>query len=760
MNILSMVGADRPACKAILVILFLGLTAAGLHSQNLITNPGFESGNLNGWFSFGSDVLSIESQSVHSGSYAALVSQRTATYMGIAQSLQGLIQNGQSCSISAWLQPASASAETMYLTVQQTDGNGTSYFHVAGGSLPPGVWSQLSGSFSLNYSGTLTSLVLYAEMPSSPTNSFYIDDVSATLSTPPSTNAQCVVDWAKVFQRIDGFGASSAWNSSISSAQASLFFSTNSGAGLSLLRSRIAPDGTTVESSVMQMAQSLGARVWSTPWSPPASIKGTNQNGVVSVNGGPLIGNPSNYQAYASQLARYVVNMKNNYGIPIYAISVQNEPDTDTTQYESCVWTAQQFHDFIPYLSATLAASNVASTKILFPESFTWAGHLYFQQTAMNDPSVAPLVGIIADHNYDGINFQTGDINPPAAITNYGKALWETEVSTGDPFDGSISNAVYWAGRIHLFMTVAQANAWHYWWLIPSGSDNQGLTDSSGNPAKRLYALGNFSRFVRPGYYRMGVDTNNGPLEISAYQDATNEQFAIVAINPTSSSVTQGFNLQSFDSTQVTPWITSASLSLSSQSIIPVTNSAFSAVIPPMSIVTFVGFATNRQPPVLASIPTQIIGAGMTLTLTNQASDNNIPFPPLTYSLLGAPSNAKINTTNGIFTWRPLVSQADTTNSIVVKVVDNVETTLSDTNQFEVIVQSLALPVLNLGRLNPNSYLVSITGALGPDYTLRTSTNLITWSSLSTTNPVSMPLNLQVSNTLDPRRFYRLLLGP
>jgi O-glycosyl hydrolase len=357
---------------------------------------------------------------VHSGNYAALVTNRTGTYMGIAQKLAGVLQNGQTYNVSAWVQLAGGTNQTMQLTFQQEDGNGVNYFPVNDATVSTNGWTQIAGQFTFNYSGTLTSLVLYAEMPSSATTAYFIDDASVTEAAVAVTNGQCVLDWTNVFQRIDGFGASSAWNGSITPAQANMFFSTNTGVGLSFLRSRIAPDGTTVESNIMQMAQTFGARVWSSPWSPPAALKGTNANGVISVDGGPLIGNTANYQFYASQLAGYVAKMKNNYKVNIYAVSVQNEPDTDSTGYESCTWTAQQFHDFIPYLSAALSASNVASTKILFPESFTWAGHLYFQQTAMNDPAVAPLVGIIADHNYDGVNFDTGDMNPPAAIVGNG----------------------------------------------------------------------------------------------------------------------------------------------------------------------------------------------------------------------------------------------------------------------------------------------------------------------------------------------------
>src|SRR5436190_8774798 len=47
----------------------------------------------------------------------------------------------------------------------------------------------------------------------------------------PPTSASCTVDWSDVRQRIDGFGASSAWRSSMSAATADRYFSTNTGIG-------------------------------------------------------------------------------------------------------------------------------------------------------------------------------------------------------------------------------------------------------------------------------------------------------------------------------------------------------------------------------------------------------------------------------------------------------------------------------------------------------------------------------------------------
>src|ERR1035441_6831933 len=91
----------------------------------------------------------------------------------------------------------------------------------------------------------------------------------------------CTVNWTNVYQRIDGFGASSAWRGTWNDAQADMFFSTNTGIGLSLLRNHItaanstsaSPTPTTSEWSIMQKAQARGAKVWSAPWTPASGFK-------------------------------------------------------------------------------------------------------------------------------------------------------------------------------------------------------------------------------------------------------------------------------------------------------------------------------------------------------------------------------------------------------------------------------------------------------------------------------------------------------
>jgi glucuronoarabinoxylan endo-1,4-beta-xylanase len=740
--------------RALLLGLFLQISVCG--AQNLAQNPGFENGNTVGWSSFGSSTISAQNAQTHSGNYAALVQNRTATWNGIAQSLVGVVQSGQSYNLSVWVRLVGVSNQTIQITVQKVDGSGTSYSPIASGSVSSNQWTQLAGQYAPSVSGTLTGLTFYAEVPTSATAEFQIDDLIIESATPPdATNGTCTINWSQVYQRIDGFGASSAWRSSWNSTVANQYFSTNTGIGLSLLRTRIAPGGTTVENSIMQLARDRGARVWSAPWSPPATFK-SNTN----VNGGSFVGNPVNYQAYANQLAGYVVKMKSQYGIDLYALSVQNEPDADVTTYESCNWTAQQIHDFVPYLSSALVASNASSTKIMLPESQNWTDPQGLRLTAMNDPAVASLVGIIANHNYVPDN-DNGDQATPAALNAYGKALWETEVSTFSAFDGSITNGIYWARRIHSFLTVAQLNAWHYWWLSSLNNDNSGLANPSDLLAKRAYVVGQYSRFVRPDFYRIGVITNLGLAMVSAYKDPGSSRFAIVAINSGGVPINQSFNLTNFGTVaNVTPWITSATLSLASQASVTITNSAFTYQLPALSVVTFVGQALSNTPPVLASVSNLTITAGANVTITNVASDLDVPAQTLTFSLLAGPTNSVFNSSNGIFAWRPFMVQADTTNLVTVKVTDNGAPNLSATSSFTLKVPPMNQPAIASMDLPGGQVSLIASGALGPDYTLLTSTNLVNWQTLFTTNPASMPFNLIDTNDIDAARFYRLQLGP
>ena len=94
----------------------------------------------------------------------------------------------------------------------------------------------------------------------------------------------------------------------------------------------------------------------------------------------------------------------------------------------------------------------------------------------------------------------------------------------------------------------------------------------------------------------------------------------------------------------------------------------------------------SNHPPVLAAIADYTIAEGMTLTITNTATDPDSPPQVLTFSLgSGAATNASINPTNGVFVWSPTQSQLGT-NAFGVIVTDNGTPSLSATQTFSVTV--------------------------------------------------------------------------
>ncbi len=622
------------------------------------------------------------------------------------------------------------------------------------------------------------------------TSKMYVDDVQLSggaIVTNPPINGVSAVDWDNVHQRIDGFGASSAWNGGPwSTNEADLLFSTNNnvsyqsgtynGVGLSLLRNHIVYGNTTsasqtlttAETNIMQLAQARGARVWSTPWTPAVGFKSTNDIYdslpiTNSVNGGTFLGSGNNITNlnYASQLANYVVSMRNTtYNITnLYAISVQNEPDASVNTYEACQWTGAQIHDFVTNLYSALVAKGVGSTKIIIPESESWSGDTALYTPTLADPNAAADVGIIANHDYVADN-SVGDQTTPAALSTSGKALWETEVSLLSGSDSSIANGVYYAQRIYLYMTQAQANAYHYWWLVASGQGNEGLLDTSAAPTKRLFTFGQYSRFVRPNFYRIDATSSQLSALISAYKDSASTAFAIVVVNTNAATdVIQTFNLTNFTAASVTPWITSATLSLTPQTPVNVTNFSFAYDVPAMSVVTFVG--QGNTPPTIGAVPNQRVNVGVTLLVANSASDSDVPAQTLTFSPANTfPANATLNSSSGIFSWRPLVSQANTTNVVQIQVTDSGSPNLSATNSFNVVVNAITNPVIGSLNLSQGQVSMIINGPQGPDYTLWTSTNLVDWQTVFITNSPPIPFTVTDINSAGPARFYRFQIGP
>ena len=188
----------------------------------------------------------------------------------------------------------------------------------------------------------------------------------------------------------------------------------------------------------------------------------------------------------------------------------------------------------------------------------------------------------------------------------------------------------------------------------------------------------------------------------------------------------------------------------------------FTVSVPPYSmIILLVPPAASNTPPFLAAINDQTVNVGQTVAFTASATDTNEPPPTLTFSLLSGAGNATLNTNSGAFDWRPLVSQAGSTNLFTLKVAAGGTPTLSATQSFTVTVNPLTLPALSAVALHNGQLGFQVSGEAGPDYEVQTSSNLVGWSVLFITNSPAMPFQWMDTNAAAlPAQFYRVKVGP
>jgi glucuronoarabinoxylan endo-1,4-beta-xylanase len=390
------------------------------------------------------------------------------------------------------------------------------------------------------------------------------------------------VDPTKTHQVVDGFGEADVWQGSSSTTMQTLLWDPVNGIGLNLLRVGI--DGTSGSPNIMGAAgyadgqacvkfNGSDCKVWAAPWSPPASMKDNNNVN----NGGHL--NSSNYAAWAKVLAGFPAFYKSHGGVDLYAVSAQNEPDF-TASYQSCLFNASQMVAWIDVLGPALAALS-PPVKVLAAEPDNW-GNIWggdgYGPAIIADANANMYVGPLATHDYGGTS--AGTYARPAPPSNNTHHVWETECTPNDTGPITIATMIYAA------FSTGGVNGWHYWWT-------ESLVPNASSPPPQVYALGNFSKYVRPGYYRVDVSgaakpSGSVPLVV-AFTNLSDGTVAIVVVNGGSAANISFFVAGTAWPASVTPYVTTSSSKLAAGSAITLSSARFSASLAAQSVTTFVG---------------------------------------------------------------------------------------------------------------------------------------------------------------------------
>jgi len=162
-------------CLGLCLILTVVFSLAPCYGEtNIITNGGFENGT-DGWMGRGCQIEAV-TEPVHGGSGSAKASGRDSAWQGIKQSVMGKMKDGETYQISGWVRLEDSNSSPVIVSVEQADDGGTNYINVGNATATGSEWVEVSGEFTLDVDGVLSTLDVYFEGPEPGVN-FYVDDV-------------------------------------------------------------------------------------------------------------------------------------------------------------------------------------------------------------------------------------------------------------------------------------------------------------------------------------------------------------------------------------------------------------------------------------------------------------------------------------------------------------------------------------------------------------------------------------------------------
>jgi len=315
------------------------------------------------------------------------------------------------------------------------------------------------------------------------------------------------------------------------------------------------------------------------------------------VNDGTTNLRPDAVTDFADYLVRSLAFFQDSLGIPFHYVSPVNEPQwgwacdaNGNAGQEGSTWTNRDMKTLCVALDSCLQAKEIPA-KIFLGEAGQW-NYLYTNQTASNnkgiqisdffDPASGNYIGNLktlepcfTSHSYwcDGDSGSLSSYRRLSrqAADKYGIQLHQTEWSllTGFPADAPFSSgfsqsavtyidiALFMARVIHSDLTIANVCSWAYWTsmdtesgqmdrylllnLVPAaggGNESDLVYGGTVSASKTLWALGNYSLFIRPGYQRcdlQGASDLTG-LMGSAYIAPDKSKLVVVYVNLTNTT--------------------------------------------------------------------------------------------------------------------------------------------------------------------------------------------------------------------------------
>jgi O-glycosyl hydrolase len=290
-----------------------------------------------------------------------------------------------------------------------------------------------------------------------------------------------------------------------------------------------------------------------TSWSPPAWMKRNlsldHKEQAIEWEKTDNILEPYYYEEFAESMAALVKAMKQEAGIDILAVGLQNEPYFNEP-YSSAILSGSQFVELIKTVSARFKKEGLDNVGFYMPEQvfgigwgdYSCEGYL---ATLQKDEVANGLCKYFAVHGYDATGITPGfpdydrwtSMSAKAAEGSNPKETWMTETYISY---STWSSALDLAGAIHGSLWAGNISLWTNWSF-------DGMQVSKNQPNSSFWTSMNYFKFIRPGDVRIDSYSDNPDLLVTAFETpAGNINYVIInkGTSPVPANIT-GNNLPS-----------------------------------------------------------------------------------------------------------------------------------------------------------------------------------------------------------------------
>ncbi|MEH2349097.1 MAG: glycoside hydrolase family 30 beta sandwich domain-containing protein [Nostoc sp.] len=431
---------------------------------------------------------------------------------------------------------------------------------------------------SLNIKSSQESVEVWLSVPN--TSTMLVRQTDIYFAAESGVNNYCIIiDEDTQYQQIDGFGGSltdaSCWllkykltDQKRAEVMEDLF--GQSGINISLLRQPIGAsdfsweawtfDDTTNNTDdwslnnfslsredayirpILDMAYKVNPgriKIFATPWSPPAWMR---SNKGLYGKGGYL--RPECYNVYADYFVKYVKECEAK-GIPVYAVTIQNEPQYEPDAYPGMQMSIQDEIGFIKDYIGPKFQQNGISTKIIcFDHNFDDNG-TDFAASVLASGAYNYCAGS-AWHPYCAGNSCVHEKMTEVHNRYPDKDVWFTEAGSGtwigddsaqfaDQMYHTIRSPRNWSKSVVFWNIALDQNAAPKLAGVDTSNSNRGFltisSDSTDSVTRNTsyYSMGHTSKFVDPGAYRIESNSFPDDIEDVAYKNPDGSKVVVLS---------------------------------------------------------------------------------------------------------------------------------------------------------------------------------------------------------------------------------------